>query len=280
MAEVIEWAITPEQSPTLRRCQDVAIAVLGGLGAIALVGGVFSLALEAQQGNWTPLLLAALLALVGGPISLVYLWPMLRDVAQRPDRSQFPIIPRSPRRAIGLAAVGAVGLVAMVFIWPVAAVLIVLVVLVGLVPLVGLLRTDGSVDPNAGTISVDGRTGALAALTGSRQVPVGSITIIWLSYTSDASPWMLPRLVVCPTPVAQRIRPHITAGITAPLPATDDGRESNRTVQATLVAFGLLFLGVAIAEFFVADIPSALALWASSAMTLFALVFLWLAARE
>ncbi|MFD1587827.1 hypothetical protein ACFR9U_12615 [Halorientalis brevis] len=279
MPDAIDWAITRERSLLLRVCQDGAVAVLGGLVLLASMGMIAWVGAEALERNFVPLVLA----LVGGPFSVLYLLPMLADATQRPDRSQFLPVWHSPRKLLGLAVGGAAGLVGTTLLSPLVAVLLVVGVTFGLVPLAGFLATNGRFDPETRTLTVDGRSASLDALTGVRRVSVGRVTVTWFSYAREASHWTVPRLVVLPTAVEQQLRQHVSAGIAAPIEPPDDAderRDANRTVQATLVTFALLFLGVAVGQFFVADLPTAVALWASSLMALFALIFLWLAVRE
>lgn len=282
MADIIDWAITREQSLTVRACQDVIGATLGALVLLGSVGLVVRIGTEASQGNLTPLLLGLLLALLGGPFSLLYLVPMLADRRQRPDRSQLLPLPHPPRRLLGLAVSGAVGILGLGLLSPLAAVLLVGCVVFGLTPLTGILTTEGRFDPETRTLTVDGRSASLDALTGVRRVSAGKMTILWLSYARGTGQWTVPRLVVLPTAVERRLRGHVSAGIATPIepPMATRSRDSNRTVQATLVTFALLFLGVAFGQFLVADLPTVIALWASSLMALFALVFLWLAVNE
>jgi len=283
VADTIEWTITREQSLTLKLCQDVASAVLGGLILLAIVSMLLAMGAEALGGNLSGLLLALLLVLLGGPFSLLYLLPILSDAEQRPDRLQFMPAPYSPRRLLGLSIGGAIGIPVLALLSPLAAVLLVGTTLFGLAPLTGVLTTEGTFDPETRTLTVDDRTADLNRLTGRHRIPIGRITLLWLSYARGTSQWTVPRLVVLPTTVERHLRGHMSASIAAPIEpptAGEDTRDSNRTVQATLVTFALLFLGVAVGQFLVADLPTAIAIWASSVMTLFALIFLWLAVRE
>lgn len=279
MTDSIEWAPTREHSLPLRVCQDVPVAVLGGGALLAALASLSYVGTKFTQGSLAPLLVCVLLVLVGGPLSLLYLLPMLTDGDQRPGLGT---VPQSPREGVALAVGGAIALAGTAIVFPPGLVGLVLGAVFVCPPLAGLLGADGRVDAATRTLTVGGRSASLDALVGVRRISIGSVTFLWLTYARGVSSWTAPHLVALPSDVERRVRSHVTAGITAPIDPDnrDDRRASNRTVQATLVTFSLLFLGVAVGQFFVADLPTIVAIWASSLLALFALVFLWLAVEE
>ena len=84
----IQWRYDAADSWLLRVLAHGFVAGLGGTVLLAAVGVVLALPALVGSLGVGPLALVVLLALIGGPASLLYLWPMIRDPDQRPGMGE------------------------------------------------------------------------------------------------------------------------------------------------------------------------------------------------
>jgi hypothetical protein len=243
----------PTSSRALRVLAHGFVAGLGG--ALLLAAGALVLALPAllAEASLGALLFVALLALVGGPLSLGYLWPMLADPDQRPSPSAFAVadgaIPWTPRSIAVAAVAGAISL------WTLAAAgvgfdaLFAVVVALLFSPVVAsLFTTVGSVGPaddeagdtESAELTCNGRDVPLAQVTGVRSVRAAGLAIYWVSYARGTGAFV-PRFLTVPVEAADAVRTALDAGVQmrADPPNTDPA------VRAVVGGAGLLFVGVA-----------------------------------
>jgi len=282
---VLTWDRGPAHSRLTRCCLYVALApllgtVLGGaLLALTLVPALFS--------NLELLALLALFALVGGPLSLLYLWPVLTDRDQRTGLVGSWWL--GSLRPLGLAVAAVCGLGALVISARVAAYgpLVVVGVTMGLgFPASGLLATRGRVDPEALTLRFE--WGERRAVTGDitvemrnwtavRQYRLGPVVVCLASYAPGTSGGA-PRLFVVPAAVASAAGDSFERALAAPV--DEPARDGNPAVAVALVAFGLGALAVGVGLWLLADLPTGIGLWLLAVCVTVGVLFLVLAVRE
>jgi len=275
MADRIEWAYTAATSRFVRAATYAGFGLLGGLAVIAVVGGVALVVGLAVAGNLAALALVGLLLLVGGPYSLLYLAPMLTDPAQRPPLpADSPLVMLSARR-LALASVAAgVVLVASGLVAPWLPIAVFVVGVLVLLPVVAALTTEGAADPDAGTLTVNGREVALADLQGVRRARLGAVVLAWLSYGRGTATGV-PRFVAVPRPVWAELAPALRAGVRTET-ESDDGL--SRQVRTVLVGIGLGTLALAVGAGFLAVTrhgAGAVFGYAAAFAVVFGALFLW-----
>lgn len=231
---VIEWSHGPTDSRLLLTLGYVPLGVAGGLVIFVVSMLLFAAAAAVAGGNFFAVGLIVLLALVGGPFSLLYLWSLIRHPEQRPP---FPDWVGALRlRWVVLASLFGALAIALFIQWglgfhPVVA--------VGFVPLlvIGLFGSDGEIDTETRTLRYgDSNEIELDGLTGVKRLHVGETTLLWLSFPRGRS----PRLVVLPSGTDRAARPVFAAAAAQPT----ESHDPNRTVQAALVVLAVVFLSV------------------------------------
>ncbi|MBX0288118.1 hypothetical protein [Haloarcula salinisoli] len=281
----LAWDWGPAHSRLTRCCLYVAVApilgmLLGGaLLALTLLPTLFS--------NLELLALVVLFALVGGPFSLLYLWPVLTDRDQRAGLVGSWWL--EGLRPLGLAVAAVGGLGALVLSVRVAAYgpLVVVGVAMGVgFPVTGLLATRGRVDPEELTLRFEwGKrrpvtgdiTVEMCNWTGLRRYRLGPVAVCLASYAPGTSGGA-PQLFVVPASVASAARDSFERALATPV--DEPARDGNPAVAATLAAFGLGTLAVGAGLWLLADLPSGIGLWIVAVCGTFGVLFLVLAARE
>lgn len=240
----VEWRYDAASSRPLRLLAHGFVAGLGG--SLLLAAGAVALALPDLLSALSlgAVLFAALLLLVGGPLSLVYLWPMLADPDQRPSADAFGgeegALPWTPQSVAAAAVAGAFGLWGLAAAGaPFDALFALVVALVFSPAVVSLFTTAGSVEPDR--LVCNGRRVPLAQVTGVREVRVGSVAVYWVSYARGTGAFV-PRFLTVPDGAADAVRAALESGVEAPTepPNTDPA------VRAVVGGAGLLFAGVAV----------------------------------
>lgn len=199
MPNSVEWRANTESS----RSRQVALyAVLGGFGG-ALLGillGLFTVVVRSiQQGDFglPALLLLLLFALVGGPLSLVYLWPMLTDPDLRPPLPAEYGSWRPDYRWLAIALVATTLLAGGITLSVRGGHLLVAACWFALCFALSLTGTTGHIAPSTDTISVGGQTAALSAITRVRRLDLpGAYSLFLLGYQAPVA--AAPRLLVIP----------------------------------------------------------------------------------
>jgi hypothetical protein len=240
MAESVSWEYDYTTEPWLRwLVRAGAASVVGAYFGMLAMGG-FSVLVLLIGGDPALKLLVVVLALVGGPFSLLYLWPMLRDADQRPA----PFSGRERRTPLREWLVaGVVGLVvlagAMVIEPVLAGGLFVCGLLAGAVGV--LCSTRGTIDPEASTMERSHREWGLSRVTGYDTRRVGPLVVISLDASGPGSFGTVPSRVAVPATVAG----DVTAALDAVV-ETDretEGRDPNAAVRVVAVLFASLFAG-------------------------------------
>ena len=235
-----EWSYDAAASRSLRLISHLPVAAVGGVFLPAAGASVAFVIADPGVLRSPFVLLVALLALVGGPMSLLYLWPMLADPDQRPTRSAFSGADGSPftARSVGAAALaGALAVLALVAVGVPFEVVYGLVVGCVFSPiLVAAATTEGTLDD--GRLTINRREVPLNRVAGVRSIRVRGFVVLWLSYV-PRSGLFVPRLAVFPGDAdVGAVRGALEAGIRA-----DPELEApDRAVQAVAIGMGALFL--------------------------------------
>jgi hypothetical protein len=222
-----------------------ATAVYGALGVV-LVGAAVALLLALVSGSTGLRLLVVVLVLVGGPFSLLYLMPMLRDPAQRPtfypegvDRRL-----RTPER-VAVGVVGALLLAGAVWVDPrLAAGLFLGGACAGVLTLA--CSTRGRIDPGTATAESGSREWDLSRVTDYTVRRFGPLTVVSFEASGPGSFGTVPSRIAVPTDALEDVRAALDT-VVADGGEESAGRDPNPAVRAVAVAFAVLSAGGGIA---------------------------------
>ena len=285
----IEWHTRLEDSPTGRLFAYVFVGSLTGLPVLIALAVLVALPaiLPALLASPSILVLVAVLTLVGGPLSLFYLWPLLTERDQRR-----PILARTPLQhlstvGVTIASVGSAAVYAVTFVVIEFSPLLVLVggALVGITG-TWLLLTTGSVDPENRVLRVrpsladrasTGWTVDLDTWTGLARYRLGPVTVLRPTYGPGIRSGV-PRLLPMPTWVVDAAAPVFEAAIDAPTPEPD--RVPNPAVAATFALFGLGIVALGVAAIVLQVGPAGYRLYLFALSGVFGGLFLVAAWRE
>lgn len=248
MTPPVEWRYDTSTSRTLWLLAHGFVAGLGGALVWLVVLAVVVLVSVLPDVNPTALLLVGLLFLVGGPASLLYLWPMLADPDQRPSvtsvvgEGQAPL-PWTTRSVLAAALVGAflLGLLAAVGV-PVDVVYGLVVLAVFSPVVLNAFTTVGSISDDR--LVCNGSSVPVRQVTGVRTLRVGSVVLCWVSYARGTGLFS-PRLLTVPVEDVDDVRRGLIAVEEPPRSATSLGR----SVRLLLGVAGTLFVAVAVVAF-------------------------------
>jgi hypothetical protein len=232
-AGVIEWSHDPTDSRVGMACAYVTVGIFVGLVLFAVSMFALAVAFAVAGGNLLALAFVVLLALVGGPFSLLYLWPLLRHPEQRPPTPDW--LAEFRLRWVLLASL--FGALAIALFTPPG--FFFAPIVIGFVSMVGLalFTGEGEIDTETRTVRHGYSTEIeLDGLTGVRRFRVAGIVLSWLSFPRGRP----PRLLVLPAETDRAARPVFEAAVAQPTEA----RSPNRTVQAALAALTLAFFSV------------------------------------
>ncbi len=217
-------------------------------------------------------LFVVLLALVGGPFSLLYLLPMLRDRSQRPTTftGQERVI--SPREQVACAVTGALVLGGALLVEPLlAAGVFVAGVAAGVAGVV--CSTRGEIDPESGTGENRSREWDLSRVTDYGTRRIGPLVLVSLSASGPGSFGTVPSWLLVPASAAA----EVTAALDETVATAEDepGRDPNPAVRAVAVALSVLLFGTGAAA--VTQLGGPVGWWAGVITGLFAVLFLFVA---
>ena len=198
MRSSVHWDSDPSHSPLREFALYAVTGLFGGFLVTITLAGLYVLSQAVAAREFEILALVALLALVGGPLSILYLWPMLTDPDQRPPLVLPDWQPR-PSRLVVAIILGA-GFASATTVLVDGGHLLVFAVWFLFVFVVSITGTSGRIDPDTDTISVDGRTGTLSSVHSVYRLDVGTWTGFLLTYRP--APASAPRIVVVPEAVA------------------------------------------------------------------------------
>jgi len=210
---VVSWDYDASTSRTLRLLAHLPPAAIGGAALLAVgIAGRFVVSNPTALLSPSALFLA-LLVLVGGPGSLLYLWPMLTDPDQRPSAAEFSGaegIPFSLRSVAAAAVCGAVGIAGAFAVGlPFGTVYRAVVAAVFAPILVAAATTRGRLE--GGELTVNGREVPRARVASVRWVAVGGQRIAWVGYARGSGVF-LPRLLVVPGDAWGAVRSALESG--------------------------------------------------------------------
>ena len=280
----VEWRIDAANSRFVRWVVYGWLGLFGGGGLLAfglVASGALASALEGEFGQ---LALLVLLVLVGGPFSVLYLWPAIRSET-RPPRSLFvpdsaadPEEPLADRYAEAFswhgafvaAILSALALIALA--WLDGRILLAYVALwFVLLPIASGFVVWGRVDPREPSLEYRTGTVPLEAIEGVRRRRLGGIVVYRLSYRSGTR-----RLS---TPSWLTLTPEAAAAVDRALEVAEadeaEPRASNRAVRLVAVGIGLSFLGLAVAIWLLAAANPPVAIYGSLVTGLLGLFFCW-----
>ena len=256
MTEPIEWRIDAANNRVIRLSLYAWIGLWGG-AFVVLGAAILAIAVaQALAGDPTLLLLVGLFALVGGPLSLVYLWPALRHSSVRP-LSQFIYDPAidsteslgeryarvlSWRSALGAVIGGALILPALLVLNP--------WLFVGAVAgtFASVLLTSfvawGRLDPATSSLEYGTTTVPLEAVRTRRSLEVGGVEIVWLSYHRGSTDVTTPSLLVLPA--------EATAALDEALASAEGDPPERETAPGaglvlTVIGLALVLVGLVVA---------------------------------
>jgi hypothetical protein len=245
MPSSVSWRYDHTTEPWLRWCLLAGVAVLFGAYLGMVLAAAVSLALVLVAGSVELRLLVVLLALVGGPFSLLYLLPMIRDPDQRPT-----LYPEGAERRlltrerVVAGVVGAVVLAVAFRVEPLlAGGLFVTGALAGLVAV--LCSTRGRIDPETGTVETGEREWNLSRVTGYSVRRIGPLAVVSLDASGPGRFGTVPSRIAVPVPVLD----DATAALDRVVAEADgtSGREPNPTVRVVAAAIAVLFAGGGVA---------------------------------
>jgi fatty acid desaturase len=276
MPSTVSWRYDTTTERWLYWLLLAGTAAVYGVFSVVLAGAAVALFLALVGGSTGLRLLVVVLALVGGPFSLLYLLPMLRDPAQRPTFYPDGVERRlHTRERVGAGVVGALVLAGSAWVDPRLAVGLFLGGACAGV-LVLACSTRGRIDPETATAESGPREWDLSRVTGYTVRRIGPLAVVSLEASGPGSFGTVPSRVVVPTTALDDVSAALDAVVAEVGERDEEGRDPNPAVRAVAAAFALLFAGGgAAAAVFVGTVG-----WYAAAVgLLFAAVFL-LVARE
>lgn len=276
MTGAVSWRYDATSQPWLRTLLLVAAGLLYGLLLLFAASAAGVLGLAVWRGSWELRLLVGLFALVGGPLSLLYLLPMLRDPDQRPTFYPASVEHPFSTRTRLIAAVAGAALLALAG-WVAVPLAVALVAVGGLAGLGYVFAaTRGRVDPDTSTLALGPREFDLSRATGYRTRRLGPLALVTLSVPARPGRFgSLPSRFAVPV---ERLG-DVTAALDAVVAATDaeepEGRDPNPVVRAVAVTLALVFVGAGVGGVAFAGVGVG---WYVAALCwLFAVIFLYVA---
>jgi hypothetical protein len=273
MPATVSWRYDYSTEPWLRWLVRAGMAAVFGVYAGMLALGALGLVLVFFVGSTEVRLLVVVLALIGGPFSLLYLLPMLTDRSQRnlPFSGREPTIPGRERVLAGIVG-GPTLAAALVIDQRLAGGLFAVGFLAGAVGVA--CSTHGEIDPESGTASNDYREWDLSRVTDYSTRRIGPLVVVSLSASGPGSFGAVPSWLLVPATVAD----DATAALDEILDTTEDdpARDPNPAVRAVAGSFAVLLVIGAVA---LTRLGGPVGWWAAAVTGLFAVVFL-VVARE
>lgn len=188
-----------------------------------------------------------MLALVGGPLSLLYLWPMLVERDQRPPLSAaFGTEKMAERyaavftrdRLFAAVLLGTTTLITSIVLDP----RLVFALVVGsilLIPVASGVISWGRIDPEEATMTYMDRPVPLSRVDEVKRLDIGEVAFCWLSYHRGGDDLTSPRWVVLSREAADSVERAVAEA------EPDEEDAPNRALQTALAFFALCFLGLA-----------------------------------
>lgn len=240
-SEVISWDRRASDSRLGRCCQYLQVGFFGGMTLLLVAVTVGALVLSAVGGASRQLLLLVLLLLIGGPFSLLYLLPLVDDETARSsvrnwaERAGYDRLRPLPVAVSVLAVAVSFGIAGTVS--PVALFALFFAVPAGTSIAANLVDSRGEIDPEAGTVRVNGQSVDLEELAAVRVRTVPGTDVVFLrpSYASKTRGVTAPGYFTMPRDVYEEARPLFEAAASE----TERKRRPSRFERAILAVFGV-----------------------------------------
>jgi hypothetical protein len=246
MPSRVSWAYDYATEPWLRWFARAGAAALLG-GYLAFFGSAAAaLAVALLSGGPAIWLLVAVFALVGGPFSLLYLLPVLRDPDQRRGLVFSGRERRVPLRewlACGAVGAGVLGASALL-VRPLLAVGLAAGGLVTGVVAV-LCSTRGTIDPETATAERGQREWDLSRVTGYGTHRLGPLVLVSFEAAGPGRLGTVPSRIVVPASVAADATAALDAIVAADREV--ETRAPNTAVRVVALCFAALFAGGSVA---------------------------------
>lgn len=245
----VSWRYDATTQPWLRALFLAGAGLVYGLSALVAVATIVFFLGVLWSGSTGLRLLVVLLALVGGPLSLLYLLPVIRDPDQRPTlrlEGMEPMLSLRAKVVVGLVGAAVLG-GAVVVDRRFPLVLTVCGALAGGTYL--FAATRGEIDPEARTIRSHTREFDLSPVEGYRTRTLGSLTLLTLSVPARPGRFGgVPSRLLVPS---ERVG-EVTAALDAAIEGSKsegEGREPNPAVRWVAVAMALGCVGTGVGAF-------------------------------
>ena len=211
----ITWRYDTGSSKILRGIAHGFVAGIGGLLGFAFAVVLLTLPENLPKLEFETILLVVLLFLVGGPFSLLYLWPMISDPDQRPNATAFTSkdgsIPWTKRSATVTALLGTVILGGLLLVDATPNLVFSLIVVSIFSPVVvSLFTTVGTISDNR--LVCNGNGVQLKQIKGMYSLQIGSAVVVWLTYTSGSG-LLVPRFITIPAEIVEDVTAKLEQGL-------------------------------------------------------------------
>lgn len=271
MPSPVTWTYDYTTEPWLRWAVRAGAGALLGLYLAFVAAGVVSVGLVLLSGDPALIALVVLFALVGGPLSLLYLLPMILTADQRPGpfTGRERRVPLREWLTAGVA--GALAIAAAFLLHPLlAGALFVAGVAAGVVGV--LCSTRGRIDPETATVERDQREWDLSRVTEYTTRSVGPLVVVSLDASGPGSFGTVPSRIAVPKREAAAVTAVLDGIVTAD--TETDQRDPNPAVRAVALLFaaGLVTAGLGAALYI-----QPLGWWMAAMCLLFAGIFLFVA---
>ena len=286
--EPVEWRVDAANSRVLRWILYGWIGLFGGAMALISVFVVGEAILSALAGEVGPFVWVAVLVLLGGPMSVLYIWPALRP-EWRPSLSLFlPDPVDDPEESVAeryaevfswrgavasvILSAGVIGaltgldvrlLYAYVALW------------FALLILASGFITWGRVDPTEPRLEYRTTTVPLEAVENIRRVHLGDVVVYWLSYRSGARDFSTPSWVTVTAGAAEAVDLALEHAESV----ESEASSPNRAMTAVAVAIGLASLAMAGGIWTVDGLETGVAAYLSLMVGGFGLFLCWAGIR-
>ena len=260
---IVEWRIDAANSLAVRAVCYAWIGTLGGIALAVLASVGVGVLAAAGAGDLASVAFVALLVLVGGPVSLLYVLPAIRDSDYRPPLSLFLPDPADDPEETTAERYAAV------FTLPrlLAAAVVGAVVVSGFTTWGRIDATEPRLEYRTGTVPI-------AGITNSRRFDLGGTVCYWVSYRSGERTFSTPSLLVF-TPEAARLFEDVLEDVEP----TDRPDPEPRNWPVTIVAggMGLSFLAFAVGLLAVDTVPLEVGAYMAVVTGMLGVLFLWAA---
>ncbi|RZV11062.1 hypothetical protein BDK88_2294 [Natrinema hispanicum] len=245
----VRWTFDPRESWLSRLATYAPYGLFGGAGLLALSGGLAVIIFGTV--DVTVLAVLVVLALVGGPLSLLYLWLLVNYGSNGSKWLEQHTRGRVTKRGVALSAV--VGALLIVTAIAIAAELLAVFVAAVLVTVMvgSLLTTPVALEPRERrlTLGDDDRFG------GATVVGLENVTGVWRVPLGPLSRWRLvvlrrvrgnPVVVPVPDRHVETVEQTLEAGLAATPTAEPKTAGTTRPMRIVLAAIGVGFFATAV----------------------------------